>query len=272
MLSPAAGAPCPLGSPGLCWVVKDAASLSQSGEGTELPIPFPQGDTGPSPALPAGPQMAPRISAGALPAPLGPPAADTASPEEFLLPGESKGQGASRWPVWTPCQDCTPSVMLWHQACPWQVQVRGPFSAGPWEGPTPFLLQLQPQERWFVTGGARIWGTMAALHVHLLLPGCSHRLALLSIKGSHTGPWGLPQQAPGQDGPSATSSTLPFSPSTCWGRADFFIQNCKVSPHKCPQGREPLFWPSEQGTHKLGDEGSRLLLLNKNHMAGMCVY
>ena len=42
---------------------------------------------------------------------------------------------------------------------------------------------------------------------------------------------------------------------------------------KCPQGREPLFWPSEQGTHKLGDEeGSRLLLLNKNHMVGMCVY
>lgn len=42
---------------------------------------------------------------------------------------------------------------------------------------------------------------------------------------------------------------------------------------KCPQGREPLFWPSEQGTHKLGDEeGSLLLLLNKNHMVGMCVY
>lgn len=66
----------------------------------------------------------------------------------------------------------------------------------------------------------------------------------------------------------------PFlSPSTCWGRADFFIQNCKVSRLNCPQGRESLFWPSEQGTHKLGDEeGSRLLLLNKDHMAGMCVY
>lgn len=174
-LSPAAGAPCPLGSPGLCWVVKDAASLSQSGEGTELPIPFPPGRHRPKPCpSEAGPQMAPRILAGALPAPLGPPAADAAFPEEFLLPGESKGQGTSRWPVWTLCQDCTPSVMLWHQACPWQVQVRGPFSAGPWEGPTPFLLQLQPQERWFVMGGAWICGTMAALHVHLHLPGCSH--------------------------------------------------------------------------------------------------
>lgn len=47
---------------------------------------------------------------------------------------------------------------------------------------------------------------------------------------------------------------------------------CHPQP-ECPQGREPLFWPSEQGTHKLGDEESScLLLLNKNRMEGMCVY
>lgn len=70
-------------------------------------------------------------------------------------------------------------MVLWHQACPWCLAY-GPFSAGSWEGPTPLLLQLQPLERQFVTGGAGIWGTMAALHVPLCLPGCSHQLALPS--------------------------------------------------------------------------------------------
>lgn len=121
----------------------------------------------------------PRILAGALPALPGPPADDGGSPEEFLLSGESKGWGALRWPVWTPCQCCNPRVMLWHQACPGCVAP----PAGSWEWPAPFL-QLQPQEQWFVTGGARTWGRMAAPHVHLQLPACSHQLALLSVRAA----------------------------------------------------------------------------------------
>lgn len=170
-----------------------------------------------------------------------------------------------------PCQDCTPSAMLWQQACPWQVQELGPFSAGSWKGPTPFLLQLQPQERWFVTGGARTWDPMAA-SISQAAP--AHWLC--SAEAQSRKPLGTDCFSRHGAGPTSGELKYPPSPFPCWGRADFFIQNCKVScppQPKCPQGREPLFRPSEQGTHKLGDdEGSPLLLLNKNHMVGMCVY
>lgn len=110
--------------------------------------------------------------------------------------------------MWTPCQDCVPRMVLWHQACLWCLAC-GPFSAGSWEGPTPFLLQLQPQERRFVTGGAGIWGTMAALHVPLRLPGCSHRLAL----PSHRAAAQALRDSHSRRGAGSTSSEPEYSPS-----------------------------------------------------------
>lgn len=95
-------------------------------------------------------------------------------------------------------------------------------------------------------------------------------------KGSRASPWGLTAAAgTGQDRPAANSSTLPLlSPAGGGLISSYKIVRYPAPPQpKCPQGREPLFRPSEQGTHKLGDdEGSPLLLFNKSHMVGMCVY
>lgn len=65
----------------------------------------------------------------------------------------------------------------------------------------------------------------------------------------------------------------PSFPSTCWGMAEFLRQNCKGSlppPPPASSRQRASCLPSEQGAHKLGDAGKRLLFLNKNHMVGVC--
>lgn len=59
-----------------------------------------------------------------------------------------------------------------------------------------------------------------------------------------------------QEGQPADIGFLPCSHSAAARRAGFLIQNCKGSLPPQPQHQGgSLVWPSEQGAHKLGDEG-----------------